>query len=245
MNENKKRKKEKRVLGDHGEGVSGNSLPVLVENTTVEKKKKKKATKLVEGKLQLTEEESSKDTQDISTEIKGEKKKKRKKDTLAEENGDTKLNDSQEPQKKKKRKNHDLPYPDPENDTVLTNQACKALSYAYAQFQDPPNWKFNKARQNWLVRNAWSSEAIPENYVPLLVQYLAGVKGGVKENLVKTCQSILSPPEPQQSTPELSLPVGDPSATEPPKTQDVEDVKIDTVKESRARTLLNVLSVST
>ena len=62
----------------------------------------------------------------------------------------------------------------------------------------PSRWKFNKARQNWLIRNVWSSEAVslfsldvwfddkmlyqvPEIYFPLVLRYLANVQGGCRE----------------------------------------------------------------
>lgn len=35
-----------------------------------------------------------------------------------------------------------------------------ALDYAFTQFEEPDNWKFNKARQNWIIRNVWSEEAV-------------------------------------------------------------------------------------
>ena len=38
-----------------------------------------------------------------------------------------------------------------------------ALSYAYLQLEEPSSWKFNKARQNWLLRNVWSEEAVSLN----------------------------------------------------------------------------------
>ncbi len=35
-----------------------------------------------------------------------------------------------------------------------------ALDYAFTQFEEPDSWKFNKARQNWIIRNVWSEEAV-------------------------------------------------------------------------------------
>ena len=35
-----------------------------------------------------------------------------------------------------------------------------ALHYAFCQFDDPASWKFNKAKQNWLIRNIWSQQAV-------------------------------------------------------------------------------------
>lgn len=42
-------------------------------------------------------------------------------------------------------------------------------------------WKFSKARQNWLVRHIWYEDAVPEQYVPLVLHYLESVKGGSRE----------------------------------------------------------------
>jgi hypothetical protein len=77
---------------------------------------------------------------------------------------------------RKKMRHRDLPFPDPLKDESLAEQSRKgthskrspaspgftvsALSYAYQRFLDPESWKFNKARQNWLIRNVWSENAV-------------------------------------------------------------------------------------
>ena len=43
-----------------------------------------------------------------------------------------------------------------------------ALSYAYLHAEDPDKWKFNKARQNWLVRNVWSDTEVSEAVLSVL-----------------------------------------------------------------------------
>ncbi|KAF9057291.1 hypothetical protein BJ165DRAFT_1419601 [Panaeolus papilionaceus] len=59
----------------------------------------------------------------------------------------------------------------------------------------PAKWKFNKARQNWLIRNIWSPENIPELYMPLVCKYLSEVQGGSREKLKASCLSVLNPEE--------------------------------------------------
>ncbi|KAF8138257.1 hypothetical protein EV363DRAFT_1313517 [Boletus edulis] len=76
---------------------------------------------------------------------------------------------------------HHLPYPDPAIDESLAEQSRRALSYAYERCRGIETWKFNKARQNWLLRNVWSEQAVPENYIPLVIGYLAGISGGARE----------------------------------------------------------------
>jgi hypothetical protein len=102
--------------------------------------------------------------------------KKKKKKRKAEEQSEETL-DSKPFKKKKGHRPSDLPSTDPSVDESLSEQSRKgmprnshvcllsiewftALSYAYARFEDPPNWKFNKARQIWLIKRLWSEEMV-------------------------------------------------------------------------------------
>ncbi|KAK7061467.1 DNA helicase [Favolaschia claudopus] len=102
--------------------------------------------------------------------------------------------DSEKP-RKKKRKNR-TGFPDPSEDPTLSEQASKALCYAFSQFHKSKHtqWKFSKARQNWLIRNIWSDK-IPDDHLPLTIQYLSNVQGGVRETLLKECRSQISASE--------------------------------------------------
>ncbi|KAJ7117355.1 hypothetical protein C8R43DRAFT_1037261 [Mycena crocata] len=135
-------------------------------------------------------------------------------------------NGPQEPQKKK-RKNNKTGFPDPEEDTALSEQASKALAYAFMQFRKPSKWKFSKARQNWLIRNIWS-DLIPDTYLALTIQYLSNVQGGVRETLMKDCRSILA---------SSALPDNLAVTTETSPT--------DELKRTRARALLDALEIPT
>lgn len=72
----------------------------------------------------------------------------------------------------KKRKNR-TNFADPRGDSTLGSQSRKgscysvkhlpkptkchsALEYAFMQMNKPSKWKFNKARQNWIIRNLWA-----------------------------------------------------------------------------------------
>ena len=46
--------------------------------------------------------------------------------------------------------------PDPNADLRLSDQAKQAIQYAQIYIKDKTQWKFNKAKQNWLLRNALS-----------------------------------------------------------------------------------------
>ena len=75
---------------------------------------------------------------------------------------------------------------------------ASALSYAYERCRRVEDWKFNKARQHWLLRNLWSEHAVnsktilavrrcvksmqvPGSYVPLVIEYLVGIRGSARE----------------------------------------------------------------
>ncbi|KDR83392.1 hypothetical protein GALMADRAFT_235499 [Galerina marginata CBS 339.88] len=124
---------------------------------------------------------------------KGKKRKRRAEDVDDnQEAGSTSLQaGTVEGPPKKKHKNR-TGFADPREDTNLNNQSRKALEYAFTQMNRPSKWKFNKARQNWLIRNIWAPEALPEVYFPLAVKYLAAVQGGSREKLTQTCQSYIN-----------------------------------------------------
>lgn len=46
--------------------------------------------------------------------------------------------------------------PDPNTDLRLSDQAKQAIQYSQIYIKDKSQWKFNKAKQNWLLRNALS-----------------------------------------------------------------------------------------
>ncbi|KAJ7937297.1 hypothetical protein B0H13DRAFT_2425143 [Mycena leptocephala] len=151
---------------------------------------------------------------------------KQKKDTVVPDDGGEEI--PQEPQKKKHKKNK-TGYPDPEDDPSLSEQARKALAYAFLQIRKPTKWKFSKARQNWLIRNIWST-TIPEPYLALTIQYLSNVKGGVRETLIKDCQTVLSASLASDTTETVSESKAH-QAAEP-----------DQLKHARARALLDTLN---
>ncbi|KAJ3504003.1 hypothetical protein NLJ89_g8170 [Agrocybe chaxingu] len=106
---------------------------------------------------------------------------------------------------KKKHKNR-TEFRDPRDDSSLNRQSRKGLEYVFTQMNKPKKWKFNKARQNWIMRNIWSPENLPDIYFPLAVKYLANVQGGSRKKLQETCQTYLKVeekpevPEPTSTT---------------------------------------------
>ncbi|KAF5387860.1 hypothetical protein D9615_000161 [Tricholomella constricta] len=149
--------------------------------------------------------------------------KKAKKRSKSSGSGDTTSDVSA-----KKRKNK-TGFLDPTEDASLSDQSQKCLVYAFFQFHRPSKWKFNKARQNWLV---------PERYLPLALGYLAKVQGGVRENLLQSCHAALEPSKVVESPAESAAPI-DPTPTESIPLTDAE-----TVKKARAMVLVDLLGSS-
>ncbi|OBZ76937.1 hypothetical protein A0H81_03619 [Grifola frondosa] len=278
--DSKKTKKKRKSVGEGG---------VEEEETAQEKKRKKKTKEMVAASNvhdepeDIEQLEEGRDATDEGTPKKRKEKRKHKKDT--NDTSAVKKDSSEKEHKKKKRKHSSTDFADPNEDESLSDQARKgaharlisspkyvftlrdtvALYYAYTQFEEPSNWKFNKARQNWLVRNVWSDQAIPEPHIPLVVRYLSNTQGGVREvralseysmptthinccgvhqTLIKTCREVLSPPTPP--APETDQTPSKAAETQPTASQPAASVAVDNnIREQRARTLLAVLTVDT
>ncbi|KAK0191188.1 hypothetical protein F5146DRAFT_1137978 [Armillaria mellea] len=178
----------------------------------------KKTLDDIQAKTEKADEDENKSPRPV-------KKSKKRKHSEAE-------TEETEVQPKKKKHKNKTGFPDPSEDSSLSEQARRALEYAFTQFHRPKHWKFHKARQNWLIRNMWSTSAVPDAHMPLVSKYLAGVQGGVRENLVKACRShvteageAMSNDDPSQGTSEQALPESK-------------------VKELRARAILSVLEAT-
>ncbi|KAI1792832.1 hypothetical protein LXA43DRAFT_293671 [Ganoderma leucocontextum] len=142
--------------------------------------------------------------------------------------------------KKKRKRSSSSGFPNPSEDESLSEQGRKALEYAFVQFEDPGSWKFHKARQNWLLRNIWSDDAVPETYMPLATRYLQGVQGGAREvsyvfatpfhitcvlfdetspqTLIKSCREAVELPKPAASKADTAE-----NEEMPPKSSEADD----------------------
>ncbi|KAG6832911.1 hypothetical protein H0H92_004795 [Tricholoma furcatifolium] len=220
------------------------------EPTSKKKKKEKKRKRdaeVVDGSAEDAEENNERkknaEVVDGSAEDAEENNERKKKRTKKSEPESTTM-DVVVPPKKRKNKTG---FPDPHDDASLSEQSqkwltlCidKGLAYAFLQFHRPSKWKFNKARQNWLIRNIWSNEMVPEVHLPLVYAYLLKVQGGVRENLIQSCRSALE----KKLQPEI------PSSddTEKPKDASAEpapaptDAATENTQTIRAQTLLDLL----
>lgn len=61
------------------------------------------------------------------------------------------------------------------------------------QFQhDKAHWKFNKSKENHLLKSIWSMYRVPDSYTDALVSYIAGLQGaGARSRLVEGADEVL------------------------------------------------------
>ncbi|GLB33549.1 putative uncharacterised conserved protein (DUF2373) [Lyophyllum shimeji] len=207
----KKTPKESKSSGDEGNPV----------RTRAKKEKKMKKRK--------READEQSDDDHGGTDVEKKAKKRPKRDKKTEPDVATTMGVAS-----KKRKNK-TGFPDPMEDNTLSDQAQKCLAYAFLQIHRPSKWKFNKARQNWLIRNIWSKEMIPELHLPLALAYLGKVQGGVRENLLQSCRATMEPPE-TEKLPESAEAAPVPAPAQPALPSELEDAK-----KLRARALIDLL----
>ncbi|KAJ8698011.1 hypothetical protein PTI98_004775 [Pleurotus ostreatus] len=179
-----RRKKSRKKDADHTAAVDAPIPPQSIEGVTdgEEKPSKKEKKKRKNNKDTIAEEEVVQPVDDTAVpetplDEDTTSKHKRKKGKKRNPSPSHEVDPTEEPVKKKRKRSK----PDPSEDEALSEQARKALIYAHSYVRYPDSWKFNKARQNWLIRNIWSDELIPETYFPMSIKYLSSVKGGIRE----------------------------------------------------------------
>ncbi|KAI9634880.1 uncharacterized protein MKK02DRAFT_37755 [Dioszegia hungarica] len=117
------------------------------------------------------------------------------------------------------------------SEPVLSEPARKALqyvqSYAATHLSEGPTpaegqrWKFNKANQNWLIRNVWNESEVPEEHVDAVMRYLNTIKGGGRKALIEMAEkcsaaSTADAPEPAPAVaPEAAATSTDPKTAVP------------------------------
>ncbi|KAG9219237.1 hypothetical protein CCMSSC00406_0001647 [Pleurotus cornucopiae] len=231
-------KKSRKKDADHTAAVHAPIPPESTEGVTdgKEKPSKKEKKKRKKNKDSITEEEVVQPVDgtavpetplDEDTTSKPKKKKSKKRDPSPSHETDA----IEEPVKKKRKRSK----PDPSEDEALSEQARKALIYAHSYVRYPDSWKFNKARQNWLIRNIWSDELIPETYFPMSVKYLSSVQGGIREALIQACKTLITGEAGAEANAEATDTPKDDAATNGEQTSDV--------KRTRAQLLLDTLQV--
>ncbi|QRW19268.1 hypothetical protein RhiXN_00674 [Rhizoctonia solani] len=112
-----------------------------------------------------------------------------------------------------------IPYTNP-----LTDESCLAYAYQYAQHVSLSSeseraakqpWKFNKARQNWILRNVIEPATIPDSYLPISLIYVQNIQGGARNELKKTCKVIKKQAKNSKASPSSDSNGSKPEADQP------------------------------
>ena len=85
----------------------------------------------------------------------------------------------------------------PATSSSITAATATPPPSAYVEFlhqfhHDRSNWKFNKSKENHLLKNVWSMYRVPVQYTEALVAYVAGLQGaGARTRLVEGADEVL------------------------------------------------------
>ncbi|KAH7344945.1 hypothetical protein B0J17DRAFT_712574 [Rhizoctonia solani] len=164
-----------------------------------------------------------------------------------------------------------VPYTNPLTDETLSDLTQRGLAYAYQYAQHvsltsdseraaKQAWKFNKARQNWLLRNITDPTIIPDSYLPISLIYVNSIQGGARNGLRKTCKatkkqakaskemSLKDQSKPESEADQSPEATGDSAKkvtfaaeTAEPATLETEAAAPSKIKVKRAKTILKVL----
>jgi hypothetical protein len=70
--------------------------------------------------------------------------------------------------------------------------ASAYVEYLHHFHHDKTTWKFNKSKENHLLKNVWSMYRVPAPYTDALVNYIAGLQGaGARTRLVEGADEVL------------------------------------------------------
>ena len=80
---------------------------------------------------------------------------------------------------------------------IQVQQSAEAPISAYVEYlhqfhHDKDNWKFNKSKENHLLKSIWSIFRVPASYTDALISYIAGLQGaGARTRLVEGADEVL------------------------------------------------------
>lgn len=95
---------------------------------------------------------------------------------------------SKRKQKKQKREDGGL-NTGSESSTEKFKGKSKALEYLKTWSEDRDSWKFEKCRQIWLINHSCEPSLVPETIFPALLLYLASIKGGMREVVLRAARA--------------------------------------------------------
>ncbi|XP_066497002.1 uncharacterized protein C7orf50 homolog [Tiliqua scincoides] len=66
-----------------------------------------------------------------------------------------------------------------------------ALEYLTSWSKNPKEWKFQKARQTWLLLHMYDKVKVPDKYFSILLRYLEGLQGSARHMTVQKAEDFM------------------------------------------------------
>ncbi|VDP29595.1 unnamed protein product [Schistosoma mattheei] len=94
--------------------------------------------------------------------------------------------------KRQSKKKHSSKQITNERKTKTSNETQEeALNYLRIWHEDYENWKFKKLLQSWLIKNALDRKMVPSSEFRIFKQYIKGLVGCARQNLLNQCSKIM------------------------------------------------------
>ncbi|CAH2307233.1 Hypothetical predicted protein [Pelobates cultripes] len=136
-------------------------------------------TKQYERMARWVESPEMKDLEDLTPEEQRTRERKLKKERKKEE-------------KRLKRESAIDDDDDDDKEKPSKPSVCElSLQYLKSWSEKRKDWKFQKTRQIWLLQNMYDQEKISDDYFPILLEYLEGLKGSARDTTVKQAEDLM------------------------------------------------------
>ncbi|CAH8625940.1 unnamed protein product [Schistosoma haematobium] len=94
--------------------------------------------------------------------------------------------------KRQSKKKHSSKQITNERKTKTSNETQEeALNYLRIWHEDYEKWKFKKLLQSWLIKNALDRKMVPSSEFRIFKQYIKGLVGCARQNLLNQCSKIM------------------------------------------------------
>uniref|UniRef100_A0A8C5Q4K5 Chromosome 7 open reading frame 50 n=1 Tax=Leptobrachium leishanense TaxID=445787 RepID=A0A8C5Q4K5_9ANUR len=111
-----------------------------------------------------------------------------------------------EQKKEEKRFKRESALEEEEEEEPSKPSACElSLQYLKSWSKKRKDWKFQKTRQTWLLLHMYDRDKVPNNYFPILLDYLGGLKGSARDTTIKKAEALMKELDECETQEELEL----------------------------------------
>ncbi|KAI9096511.1 hypothetical protein DFS34DRAFT_144474 [Phlyctochytrium arcticum] len=100
------------------------------------------------------------------------------------------------------------PAPTPSSGPGEAKRRQAAIDYLQLFVNDKPNWKFQKVKQVWILRNMWYPHQIAESTLPLALEYIKGLSHKAREETMEEAKAILLLVDPKATEARKGVQIG-------------------------------------